>query len=205
MRKIITAALAALALAACQRTADSPPAPTAEAPGAACNQSQSHTLNIAEIRQVGTNWCWAASSEMVMSHYNSRVPQCEQVNAAYNLTHCCGSIVEPDCDRTGWPDFARYGFDFKRTNSAALSWEQVKEQLACKNNPIAFSWRWPGGSGHMMVIKGFQVVDGVNYLSVNDPNRNPEYRFIRYDFYVESANNHTHWDDFYDFKRGGGS
>jgi hypothetical protein len=208
MRKIITCALAIAALfaAACQRTAVDPPRLlTADAPGAACNQSQGENLNIAEIRQTGTNWCWAASGEMVMSHYDRRVPQCEQVNKSYGLTHCCGDLVEPECDLTGWPDFARYDFDFKRTKDAALSWEQIKEQIACKNNPIAFSWKWVGNSGHMMVIKGFQVVDGVNYLYVNDPSKNPAHRFIKYDFYVQSANNHTHWDDFYDFKKRGGS
>jgi hypothetical protein len=207
MRKVLTIAMAVAALTAtaCQRTVDGPQVSTADAPGAACNQSQEQRLDIAEIRQTGTNWCWAASGEMVMSHYDRRVPQCEQVNTTYGFSHCCGDLVEPECDKTGWPDFGRYDFDFKRTDSAALSWDQIKEQIACKSNPIAFSWKWVGGSGHMMVIKGFQEIDGVSYLSVNDPNKNPAYRFIKYDYYVQSANSHTHWDDFYDFKKRGGS
>jgi hypothetical protein len=195
-------ASSSLALLSCQQAASPPqPASSVAGPGAACDQTDERILNIKEIRQLGNNWCWAASSEMVLAHYNQRVPQCQQVNDRFGFTQCCGLVIEPECDQTGWPDFARYNLLSQRTNSAALSWDQIKSEVACKGNPIAFTWKWPGGAGHMMVVKGFRSVNGVNLVMINDPAKKLLSNFIRYDIYVKSEGNHTHWDDFYDFRK----
>ena len=203
MKTIIIAALTltALALSSCSR-AGGPQPTVSEAPGSACLQLNEQILNIREIRQLANNWCWAASGEMVLSHYNQAVRQCKQVSDRLGNDRCCDLVINQECDQTGWPDFQRYNLRFQKTSKQALTWDQIKTEIACKRNPIAFSWAWAGGgTGHMMVIKGFRSVDGVNWVLVNDPMKNPNYRIMRYDMYVESAGNHTHWDDFYDFKR----
>jgi hypothetical protein len=89
----------------------------------------------------------------------------------------------------------------------ALTWNQLKAELAdsagCSRRPVAFSWHWPGGGGHMMVAIGYQTVGGVNYVEINDPwaPNVGDHRFITYDFYVASSGDHTHWDDFYQITR----
>ena len=191
--------LSVLLLSGCQSA--SPPLSNngGPGPGADCSAVPEKVLNVAKIRQKGTNWCWAASGEMVMRYYNEPVRQCEQVNELYGLK-CCGLIVDPECDKTGWPQFGRHNLQFAQTKESALAWQEIKEQVACKGNPIAFSWKWTGGSGHMMVIKGFSTQDGENYVLVNDPARNPNYEMMLYEKYDES-DNHSHWDDFYNFRR----
>jgi hypothetical protein len=87
-----------------------------------------------------------------------------------------------------------------------LSWDQVREQIACKDTPFAFTWRWVGdfdeGGGHMMVAVGYKVgPDGQKVVYVNDPLREAESPIpVDYDYYVRSST-HEHWDDFYNIRK----
>lgn len=147
-------------------------------------------------------WCWAASGEMCMDFLGTNVSQCDQANKRFGRTDCCNSPAPNSCLNGGWPEFDKYGFSFKRTNSLALSWEDLKKEIYCNKRPVAFSWGWIGGGGHMMVAYGYAVVGGVKYVSIRDP-WSPNVgntRLITYEEYVSSSN-HTHWDDFYEIAR----
>jgi Papain-like cysteine protease AvrRpt2 len=132
-----------------------------------------------------------------------------QANNRFNRADCC-HIPTPDaCVLGGWPEFTKYGFTFKRTDSTALGWDELRSQLApagsaCKFAPVAFSWRWIGGGGHMMVATGYTTdASGRRYIYINDP-WEPNVgatRTILYDVYDELPGQHTHWDDYYDIKR----
>jgi hypothetical protein len=98
----------------------------------------------------------------------------------------------------GWPEFGKYGFTFLKTSSTALTWSQLKGEVD-NNRPVAFSWGWNGGGGHMMVAIGYAVVSSVQYVTIHDP-WSPctgDTRTITYSEYVSVAGHHTHWDDFY--------
>jgi hypothetical protein len=80
-------------------------------------------------------------------------------------------------------------------------------KFTAASNRSGFSWHWPGGGGHYMVIKGYLTVNGVQYVDVNDPepytnlntpNGGTE-TIMTYDNYVSSPGNHTHWRDDYIF------
>lgn len=147
------------------------------------------------------NWCWAASGQMVMEFLGHSVSQCTQVNNRLGRTDCCNSPLPSGCNSTGWPEFDKYDFTYKTTSNAALSWEDVQEQIYCKKVPIAFSWHWNGGGGHMMVLIGYVTVSGVAYVTINDPWAPGvgDQRVITYAQYV-SGSGYTHWNDYYDFK-----
>ncbi len=143
-------------------------------------------------------WCWAASGQMVMEFLGHNVAQCTEANNRFGRTDCCNNPVPSACIQGGWPEFAKYGFTFSKTSSAALSWPEVQRQIYCMRRPFAFTWAWTGGGGHMMVLFGYVTVGGVNYVAINDPwapNVGDE-RMITYDAYV-SGSNYSHWDDFY--------
>lgn len=108
----------------------------------------------------------------------------------------------------GWPEFDKYGFKFKRTSGAPLPWDQLRRQLSakagggpCSSTPFAFTWRWIGNSGHMMVATGYTTTpDGRRYVFINDP-WEPNIgstRTILYEVYDQLSGDHMHWDDFYD-------
>ena len=147
-------------------------------------------------------WCWAASGQMCMEFLGTSPSQCTQANNRFGRTDCCNSTVPTDCVNGGWPEFDKYNFTFNRTSNTALSWDALKKQIYCKKKPVAFSWHWNGGGGHMMVVTGYAVIDNERYLFINDPwapNEGDQYS-ITYDNYV-SGGNHTHWDDFYDITK----
>jgi hypothetical protein len=154
-------------------------------------------------------WCWAASGQMVMETLGHGQSQCTQANNRFGHTDCpchqCTSPTSsPPCVTGGWPEFNKYGFTFKTTSDAALSWSDVRLQVSnkpnCKNKPFAYSWHWPGGGGHMMVANGYAVVGGANYVSILNPWApcTGDEELITYDFFVDSPGDHTHWNDYYD-------
>jgi hypothetical protein len=169
------------------------------------------------------NWCWAASGQMVMDYLEHNVSQCVQANNRFNRNDCCTIDLCPPptepvppwpqpcgCVCGGWPEFNKYDFTFEKTNDAPLSWENLRKQISnmpnCKKRPFCFTWHWPGGGGHMMVVKGYFTLAGTNYVVVLDPWPpcfGDEY-IITYDYYVASPGHHTHWDDYYNITYVGG-
>jgi len=157
------------------------------------------------------DWCWAASGQMIMDYLRHSVSQSTQANNRFGRTDCPSSqcsraVASPSCMGGGWPEFRRYGFSFKKTSNTALTWDQLRNEVAnahsCGQRPFVFSWHWPQDGGHMMVINGYVTVEGKNYVSVLDPIPvcRGDARIIPYEFYDSSPGDHTHWDDYYDIQ-----
>lgn len=141
---------------------------------------------------------------MTMAFLGHGVPQCTQANNRFDLTACCTNN-SGGCNNGGWPEYGKYGFTSNHTSDTALTFAQIREQIFCKKKPIAFSWHWTGGGGHMMIVRGYVTVNGLNYVDVNDPLpftdlQHPDggtETIMTYARYV-SDTGHTHWDDYYD-------
>lgn len=153
--------------------------------------------------QQESNWCWAATGAMIMDYHGRGVTQCKQACNQFGRQDCCNPSV---CDEPGWPEFAKYGFSFKRTSNKSLSKAQIQNQID-NGRPVAFTWHWldengkDEGRGHMMVIVGYATQNGVLYLRVNNPlpvNQGNQI-WITYDYY-DKGSDHSHWDDFYDIQ-----
>jgi hypothetical protein len=182
------------------------------AAGGCCHPGASAEVPVSLRPQEASQWCWAASGQMVMETLHHGQNQCTQVNHQLNRSDCgCSqcSVAAPAatsvaCDQSGWPEFEDYGFRSHHTRDEALSWDQLRKQVSdepsCDNKPFAFTWRWPGGGGHMMVVNGYRVIDGERYVSVIDPWApcHGDESLFTYDYYVALSGHHTHWDDYYD-------
>ena len=165
------------------------------------------------LRSQETNmWCWAASGRMTMEYLGHSVSQCVQANKRLGRTDCCEIAACPNppandpCVQGGWPEYSKYGFTASNTSDAALSFGELWNQFACKGKPVAFSWHWPGGGGHMMVVRGAKILaDGTQMVLVSDPWSpcSGDVRWITYSSYVSVPGNHTHWRDYYDITYGG--
>jgi|RhiMethySRZTD1v2_1073278.scaffolds.fasta_scaffold363042_2 hypothetical protein len=154
------------------------------------------------IPQKTGKWCWAATTEMCLKYLGeSGIDQCDAANKVFGRNDCCSTPVPLDCINGSFPEFEKYNYSYSRTTNTALSWMEIKKQINLKK-PIAFSWKYTGGGGHMMVITGYNTIDGVNYLYINDPlevNVGSKYA-ISYTEFV-SGPTHTHWDDFYNLTK----
>lgn len=166
---------------------------------ACCKPATIGSQQVTLRSQETSMWCWAASGEMIMDFLGVNVSQCDEANKRFSRTDCCNSPVPNACVNGGWPEFDKYGFSFKTTSDAPLSWDQTKQQIYCEKKPFAFSWHWSGGGGHMMAVIGYVSIDGVNYVTINDPwpPNVGDQRTITYDAYV-SGSGYTHWNDYYD-------
>ncbi len=153
-----------------------------------CKPALIGSLAVQRHPQETSNWCWAASSQMVMDYLSHNVSRCTEANNRFGCTDCCSLDLCPSstetpqyaaagncigCPCPGWSEFDKYGFTFKRTSNTAFSWEVLKAQLSnepfCKRKPSAFSWPWVGHGGHIMVVKGYVTVAGTNYVDILDP------------------------------------
>ncbi len=151
------------------------------------------------LRAQQTNmWCWAASGQMVMEFLGKNVSQCDEADKRFSHNDCCNSPTPAPCIQGGWPEFDKYGFAFQTTSDTALSWDELRAEIATHNRPFAFSWHWIGGGGHMMVVRGFLTVDGKRFVSINDPwpPNIGDQRDITYEEFIEGPD-HTHWNDYY--------
>src|SRR5260221_4789846 len=116
-------------------------------------------------------WCWAASGEMTMNFLGASpaVVQCDEANKRFGKTNCCNSPTPAECIVGGWPEYSKYGFTAVHTSDAALTWDQVRDQIYCRKEPFAFSWHWSGGGGHMLVVNGNAVVARPPDVLINNP------------------------------------
>ena len=174
------------------------------------------TSQVDQIGQEKEQWCWAASGQMILGYFGQTISQCKQVSERYpGLGDCCGKKASASCgDQTGWPEFCKHHVDAKIRHDA-LKWEEIKHQVYCQKNPIAFTWRWADGvKGHMMVAFGYGSNGKAapdNFLWVRNPLPvgTGKTEKVFYSDYVPDKSTpsdgnsaeptHTHWDDFYDF------
>lgn len=159
------------------------------------------TLNVPLYPQQQDQWCWAASGQMIMSYLGAtRVTQCDEANKRLGRTDCCNSPTPTACNQPGWPEPEKYGFAYN-TYDGALSFSSLTNEIN-NNRPVAFSWGWTGGGGHMMVARGTWTsrLTFTQYVDVNNPwppNTGDQYSDT-YSNYV-SGSDHVHWSDLYNF------
>jgi hypothetical protein len=160
----------------------------------------SHTLASATlVGQKNPMWCWAASTEMAMETVDAThaVDQCK-LASDYVGTSCCPGTQDPKCAQgNDSPDYTGHGFSADAGNQTPLSWDQITNQIACKNSPVPFIANSGGGS-HMVVIVGYKTDNGSQLLEIHDPKGtaivdangnytwayNPAYYYITYDNYA---------------------
>ncbi|MFI5298877.1 MAG: papain-like cysteine protease family protein [Polyangiales bacterium] len=175
--------------------------------------------------QKQANWCWAASTQMVASYEGVSISQCDEENHSTGRTDCCSSAASASdtgkCNVGGWPDFNYYGFNASigtvcnssctksnaagacitdkctATGTAALSFAQLQAELGA-NHPVEYAWKWSGLGGHMMVVTGADTINGVQYVTINDPDpvNVGDQTTMTYAAWVSGAG-YQHWRDYY--------
>jgi hypothetical protein len=173
---------------------------------------------ILQVGQEKEDWCWAASGQMILGYYGQTISQCKQVSERYpDVGNCCADDASAKCGtKTGWPQFCKHKLDLKIRHNAGLTWEEIKQQIGCQNNPIAFTWRWADGvKGHMMVAFGYGSNGqdaSAGFLWIRNPlplGKGKTEKIFYADYLPEKSAPpspssaepiHSHWDDFYDFQ-----
>jgi hypothetical protein len=141
--------------------------------------AQSKTLNVPLVTQEHSQWCWAGSSKAVLNFYAKTPSQCQIVNWAFGLNYACGNSVFNWNSNANQPN-NMYGSNGSVQNilnswgvgnsaySSASSWSSVVADINA-NRPFVIRYGWTNGGGHIMVGRGYETVNGVNYLYIMNP------------------------------------
>lgn len=140
------------------------------APIAQAQQSQGKTLNVPLRRQEHSNWCWAATSKMLLDYKGGvNATQCQIVNYAMGVNYACGNSTFNWYNQANQPAQASvigkilYAGGLNASVGGSLNFNAVKSTINA-NNPFIIGWYFQQG-GHVVVCKGYSG----NNLVIQDP------------------------------------
>lgn len=168
----------------------------------------SRTLAVTPIAQQTEVWCWAASAEMIFRYYNlpnlnpAANYQCGIVAAYYGPSSSCWfncftcvSAIGPMSNAKllidGYGIVAGQFTNSRILNStlifSALTFNDVAREIDASRPIIAGispqGYSYPNISQHIVAIVGYQVLNGAQFVVVNDP--------FPYDFFPTNPNPYT--------------
>jgi hypothetical protein len=127
-------------------------------------------LDVPQIFQEQTQWCWAACAQMVAAFLgNADVRQCELANFLHEQTKCCNKPGSTACNQPCPYDGIEKVFTHLRIHSISHNWAvnpQVLMREFQANRPVEIGLLWFGGGGHVAIVRG---VTERGLLAVNDP------------------------------------
>lgn len=141
--------------------------------------AQWRTLSVPLTTQEHSQWCWSASSKAVLNYYKKTPSQCQIVNWAFGLNYACGNTNFNWNSQANQPN-NMYGSNGSVQNilnawgvsngaySVASSWNSVVSDINA-NRPFVMRYGWSNGGGHIMVGRGYETANGVNYVYIMDP------------------------------------
>lgn len=161
--------------------------------------------------QHGDRWCWAASAEIIMSSYGrTSWKQCIQADDAFPGKSwprtCCDDPTSPLCNRTGWPHFEYYGFEYAPPTDEALGWTELMMQIDI-GQPVAVAVKYTDPprpdvelGGHMGVVAGYaKLTENRQAILVIDPDNFHGGMWTFYDEVFGDSNGLSrHWRTYYD-------
>jgi hypothetical protein len=114
-------------------------------------------------RQRHTNWCWAASVQMLLNYHGLIVNQEQIVQRIYGTqVDLPGQPNQILTALSGWAPDARGRFSTIQANPYTYTGSQIVQDLA-KRWPIIVGLRNPNGGGHAMVLTAiYYKVDQLN-------------------------------------------
>jgi len=154
-----------------------------------------------------SNWCWAASGEMISAFLGERVEASQQVDERFDrLGMNAKSKRDTEFKKHvlgGWPELDRFGFDHDFSR-APLSWERINTELSVRKRPLAWAYGRGAQIGHMVVVVGCKTTpSGKRYLYTQNPNGSGSLDRISYESYSRSAGYGRHLRTYFNFQRDG--
>jgi hypothetical protein len=126
---------------------------------------------IPQIYQEQTEWCWAACAQMVLQFYGEDAPQCALATQLLGEA-CCDNPSDPLCNEPApVPNLASlygvWGHNAVLANGD-VSFETLQDEVGI-NQPVEIGFSWGDGTGHQILVCGWNIDSQGGYLLVNDP------------------------------------
>ncbi len=158
-------------------------------------------LDIDQVTQEHSNWCWAASSADILRWYGTNTSQCSLVNWAFGRNDACGNNVF-DWYSSANSSNALYGSNgsiqdilgsrgiSNQAYATYLSWNAIVSDVNA-NRPFVIRFGWYGGGGHFLVGYGYYDLDGTAMVGYMNPWPGEGYTWSTYDWTVNAAYDHS--------------
>ncbi len=147
-------------------------------------------LNMTDRRQEKSNWCWAATTLMIIDYLNTWNPLPTQTDI---VTTVKGSAVNDGATYSEMTNALSWYMVANTPKSGTITFANVKNMLSGWYSPIETSIGWVGGNGngHAQIIYGYEENGEYQGLYVLDPRMSGTQRFYyNYDEYKDN-------DDFF--------
>lgn len=158
-------------------------------------------LDIDQVTQEHSNWCWAASSVDVLRWYGATPSQCSVVNWAFGRSDACGSAP---FNWNAWANspnalygqagsvqaVLQHGGVGNAGYASALSWNTVVNDVNA-NRPFVMRFGWYGGGGHILVGYGYYDLDGTRLVAYMNPWPGEGYTWSSYAWTVYAPYDHS--------------
>lgn len=128
------------------------------------NRATSQVLDVPQKDQEQSQWCWAATSQVVLEYYDTIKTQSEIAEYGtdgediWNWLY--GSSSEPTRIGVNLILF-HFGNISSQSYATYFALDTVQYEIS-NNKPIPFRWLWEGGGGHILLIHG--IIDSTVYL-----------------------------------------
>jgi hypothetical protein len=134
------------------------------------------SLAIPPVAQLESNWCWDAVDQMIMAYYGVQLNQCTGATdmvtrqGANGPENCCNGTNAQDtnCNHTSGLHIDWYGFPAVTDTASAVAWSTLQSEIAA-SRPVVANWNWNSGGSHFLLAIGAHVVNGQDYVTVNNP------------------------------------
>lgn len=130
-------------------------------------------LSVPTYYQEHSNWCWAASAQMILKFHNKSVAQCSMANYSFGINYACGNTTfywNSRANQGNWnyyvDDMMNYYWGSTRfyQQNGSITQSSLQTRINA-SKPFIMSWRWSSGGAHDVVVKGYSG----SYVYFNDP------------------------------------
>ena len=119
-----------------------------------------------------SEWCWAASAQMVLHYYSRNVSQCSLANSLFGRRICCLPFLSFMCNlpclisKVDWL-YKSFGIN-SSYNGNPISFPAIQSEINA-NQPIEVGFSWSKGGGHVAIIRGWEQDNKGEWIRINDP------------------------------------
>lgn len=118
------------------------------------------------LGQIYSNWCWAASDQMVRNFYSEATSQCDAANSSLGRSDCCWNS---SCNVPGTPRVIKPSFRYAYTPIASMNYSAIRGEIN-SGRPVLYLVNYlpiPNGGNHFRVIVGYDDVG--EKILIHDP------------------------------------
>jgi hypothetical protein len=138
------------------------------------------TMEVAQIAQTQSNWCWATTGQMISRYWNREKTQCEQATQALNDgTNCCANPSA--CNFGGLANYPWMGLQVQDSMATGLpiTIEQARTEVVARR-PWDHGILWTDANGNVTGAHGVVGIDAFWFdnqwwVVINDPSGGVSY------------------------------